>query len=52
MIEDGFIISFLGEIPDPDGTGSGISMPGELLSTYVEPINQVKVKETEWVGWD
>ena len=49
-VEDGFVISFFSDIPDPDGPGSGFSMPGELLGSYIT--SDVLTQPTGMIGWD
>jgi hypothetical protein len=51
--EDGYVISFFKDIPaDPTGVGSPFSHPGELLGTYVLPLEKVWIEETPYIGWD
>lgn len=53
VIEEGYVISFHEDIPDPDGpTGPGFSMPGALLGTYIAPEFAVYKRPTEYIGWD
>ncbi len=49
--EDGFIISFFGDIP-ADENPDGLSRPGELLGTYVAPIAAVEKSPTGMIGSD
>ena len=49
--EDGYVISFFRDIPaDPTG-GAPFSRPGELLGTYVLPLEKVWIDETPYIGW-
>ena len=52
VVEDGFILSFFSDIPDPDGTGPGFSTPGDLLGSYIANETKVVVEPTELIGWD
>ncbi len=52
VIEDGFLLSFFGDIPaDPTG-GAPFSMPGGLLGSYIAPKTAVKITPTQHFGWD
>ncbi len=52
--EDGYLISFFKDVPasDPSGGGTPFSHPGELLGSYVLPLEKVWVEPTSYVGWD
>jgi hypothetical protein len=52
--EDGYLISFFSDIPDPDGSRTNPeawSRPGTLLGSYVLPFDKVRVKSTPYIGW-
>ena len=51
VVEDAYAISFFSDIP-ADQSPFGYSQPGELLGTYVAPIDVVRVHPTPWIGWD
>lgn len=54
-VEDGYAISFFKDIPDPDGSRpepAEFSKPGDLLATYVFPFDKIRIKPTDYVGWD
>ncbi len=50
VIEDGFVISFFSDIPDPDGPGPDFSKPGDLLGSYIT--SDVLTQPTDLIGWD
>jgi len=52
-VEDGFLISFFSDVPDPNPDDPDtFSMPGTLLGSYVAPVLAVRITDTGLVGWD
>jgi len=50
-IEDGFVLSFHSDIPA--GTEEiPFSRPGDLLGTYVAPLDKIRIRDMGFQGWD
>ena len=48
--EDGYVISFFTDIPADPANGMP-SRPGELLGTYILPLERVWIEPTPFIGW-
>ena len=51
-VEDGYSISFFGDVPVGPNNPVPYSHPDGLLGSYFLPIDAVSIKPTEFLGWD